>query len=375
MKFLFVIQGEGRGHMTQAIALADILLEGGHNLTAVCIGKSKRRQIPDFVYQNIKSPIHTFESPNFISDKKDKSINIGKTIIHNLRKWPIYKESLTEIDNLVTKHQPDVILNFYDILAGLYRAIYQPKCQFWTIGHQYLAGHPAFEFPRNSLFKTLIFKLNNKLTSLNADLKLALSFQPLPQTNEKTLVLPPLLRKEIRHLKATQHDFILAYTVNPGYGEEILEFSKANPGIKVEAFWDKKGAPNHYRPLPNLVFHQLNDRLFLEKMAACRGLITTAGFESVCEAIYLGKKVMMIPVKGQFEQSCNALDAINAGAGIQALSFDIQKFDTYLKKESSQKEIQNKWADQFSGIFKNLLEEKTALTPEVITNPHYVALN
>lgn len=191
MKFLFIVQGEGRGHMTQAIALAELLQEKGHQLCAVCIGKSSRRQIPDFVYQKINAPIHTFDSPNFVSDKNDKSIKIGKTITHNIRKWSVFKNSLSEIDKIVKQYQPDVILNFYDILAGFYSLIYRPKCQFWTIGHQYLAGHPEFEFPKNSLFKTLIFKINNQLTSFGSDLELALSFQPFAQKREKVRILPP----------------------------------------------------------------------------------------------------------------------------------------------------------------------------------------
>ena len=32
MKFLFIVQGEGRGHLTQAITLENILLRNGHEV-------------------------------------------------------------------------------------------------------------------------------------------------------------------------------------------------------------------------------------------------------------------------------------------------------------------------------------------------------
>jgi len=60
-------------------------------------------------------------------------------------------------------------------------------------------------------------------------------------------------------------------------------------------------------------------------MAKCKGLVTTAGFESVSEAMFLRKPVLMIPVKGHFEQFCNSRDAFKIGAGIFSEKFEINK--------------------------------------------------
>ena len=38
MKFLFIVQGEGRGHLTQAITLEEILLRNGHEQFAAFAG-------------------------------------------------------------------------------------------------------------------------------------------------------------------------------------------------------------------------------------------------------------------------------------------------------------------------------------------------
>lgn len=51
-------------------------------------------------------------------------------------------------------------------------------------------------------------------------------------------------------------------------------------------------------------------------MGGCKAYLTTAGFESVCEALYLGKPVLMVPV--HVEQECNAWDAQKVGAGVRA---------------------------------------------------------
>nr|MCU0374824.1 glycosyl transferase [Chitinophagaceae bacterium] len=45
----------------------------------------------------------------------------------------------------------------------------------------------------------------------------------------------------------------------------------------------------------------------------CHGIITGGGFETPAEALYLKKKLMCIPIRGQYEQECNAAALQQAG--------------------------------------------------------------
>ena len=58
----------------------------------------------------------------------------------------------------------------------------------------------------------------------------------------------------------------------------------------------------------NIEFYLPQETAFLEALRTCSVLISTAGFESVCEALYLNKPVWVVPVEGQFEQYCNAFE-------------------------------------------------------------------
>ena len=316
------------------------------------------RKIPDFVFQNLKGPIYQIESPNFISDKDNKKILLGKSIFFNLFKLPNFLNSLKEIDEAVAFHKPDVIINFYDILGGIYNFLYRPKAISWVIGHQYLIFHPAFPYAKSSFLEKSLFQINTKMTALGADRMFALSFQKYPEIpHSKVTIFPPILRELIFDLKPQHGDFILTYMVNSGYGDEVMRFAKKNPEINIEAFWDKKDCEKTHQELPNLVFHQIDDRLFLEKMASCRGLLSTAGFESICEAMYLGKPVMMVPVAGQYEQACNALDAVNSGAGISNHEFDFHYFHSYLNSNEYIPTQMKSWAEMASTIFEKEIEK------------------
>ena len=55
MKYLFVVQGEGRGHFTQALSLKSMLEKNGHEVVAVLVGCSAKRTLPGFFTKRIKS--------------------------------------------------------------------------------------------------------------------------------------------------------------------------------------------------------------------------------------------------------------------------------------------------------------------------------
>ena len=355
MKFLFIVQGEGRGHMTQAIAFSHLLKSQGHELVGVIIGKSQRRSIPEFFSRQISAPIHPVESPNFETDGDHKKILLAKTLQKNFQKLGTFWKSLKTIDRMVKDSEPDIILNFYDLLGGLYNFLFRPQAEFWVIGHQYLISHPDFKFAPGRPLEKALFQLNTYFTALGAKEKLALSFLPQHPTQRKIRVVPPLLRKEVKLLNTSQYDFYLAYLVNPGYASEIRNFAQKCPHINIKAYWDKKDATEIEHPLPNLSFHRVNDLTFLQDMAACKGLACTAGFESVCEAMYLGKPVLMIPVAGQYEQACNALDGETSGAGVASGSFDFSLLEKAEKKDTEASLIYQEWVDSWPNVFRKLM--------------------
>lgn len=358
MKFVFLVQGEGRGHMTQALSFAELIRSQGHELAAVVVGKSERRIIPDFFIQKIGAEVFPVSSPNFESDGTEKRILLGKTIRKNLNRLPEFWKSLEKINKVLDDTQPDFVVNFYEALGGWYHLFFHSKATWWAIGHQYLEAHPEFHFVKGRPVEKFLFRLHTRITSLGAKERLALSF--LPKENFGNLkVVPPLLRKEIKLLSLSKENFYLAYMVNSGYATEVVDYAQKHPETNIKAFWDKKEAQEVEQNLPNLSFHRVNDQTFLQAMAACKGLVCTAGFESVCEAMYLGKPVVMIPVAGQYEQACNALDAEASGAGMASENFDFGKLESLTQSNSEATLEVRAWNSAWPTILRELIEKHT----------------
>ncbi len=358
MRYLFIVQGEGRGHMTQAISLSEILRNAGHEVVHVLVGKSQRREIPSFFYEKIHAPVTTFESPNFTVDAKNKKIRVWHSIWVNLTIAPVFFRSISQIRSKVEETQPDVIVNFYELLGGLYAWRYKVSAHIVVVGHQYLLEHPKFIFPRGYWIDKLLLSINSWIIARKADKKLALSFRPMPDIiRKKIYVVPPLLRSEVKKLNPQNRGFILGYLLNAGYAEEIERWHSRHPEFELHFFWDKSDAPEDYKIDDKLWFHRLNDVKFLDMMSKCGGYCSTAGFESICEAMYLGKPIMMVPTYGHFEQACNALDATLSGAGIQNKIFNLDPFIEYLPHHKDVSVQFRQWADSSQEKFLQLLTQ------------------
>ena len=60
MKYLFIIQGEGRGHLTQAMTMEKLLHSRGHEVVEMLVGKSESRTLPAFFTEGVNAPITYF---------------------------------------------------------------------------------------------------------------------------------------------------------------------------------------------------------------------------------------------------------------------------------------------------------------------------
>ena len=161
-----------------------------------------------------------------------------------------------------------------------------------------------------------------RLTAIGSVKKLALSFRKMREAPlGGIVVVPPLLRQEVLDAVPSNGSYLHGYLLNSGFSEEIRSWHSRHPSVPMHFFWDKKDQRAEVIIDDCLSFHQLDDTLFLRYMSGAKAYATTAGFESVCEAMYLNKPVLMVPT--HIEQACNAYDASLSGAGVVADCFDL----------------------------------------------------
>ena len=350
-KCLFLVQGEGRGHMTQSISMKQMLEDAGMEVCEVIIGKSSLRKVPDFYYERIKTQVTTIESPNMSMDRSFKKVKPYATFIKNVFLFPRYLKGLKVIHEKVKEHNPDFIVNFYEPLCGIYNLLYRPGIPVISIAHHYMFLHSYYAMPERKRFLNFSLKALTWLTSFGSAKRLALSFYPFGNDPSKSIcVVPPLLRGEVMNQEVNKQNYLLIYLLNPGYINDILAWHKLNPKTELHCFTDRKDIVDTVQYDSTLFFHQVNDRKFMGMMANAKGVVTTAGFESVCEAMYMGKPVFMVPVEGHYEQYCNSVDAIRTNLGMTDSKFDISRFLSYVDSYSADNATFTEWVEQSQQI-------------------------
>lgn len=352
MRFVFLVQGEGRGHMTQAIALSRMLQEAGHEVSAVIIGKSEQRVIPPFFFDKIGATVTAVESPNFLPDSHGKGVKVFASVVYNILRIGRYFRSIRTIRRIILQEKPDVVINFYELLGGITWLLYRPTPKLICVGHQYLLWHQGFIYPKGHWLDKKLLTLNSWITSIGTSKYLALAFHNLPPAhNPKIRVVPPLLREEVFQCQPANHGYIHGYMLNRGYATEIKAWHLKHPKIPLHFFWDNREAAEETRIDDTLTFHKINDTKFLAMMADSMAYCSTAGFESICEAFYLGKPTMIIPTANHFEQLCNSVDAQLAGAGIASNKFDLSRLLDYIPQYGDKYKEFRQWANHARDYF------------------------
>ena len=352
MKYLFIVQGEGRGHLTQAIALAQMLRKNGHEVVEVLVGKNRNRTLPRFFEEQIGCRLRTFDSPAFDYGKTGKKGKLARTILVNTtpKKLARWQKRINTITRRIEKCSPDVVVNFYEILAGIANLTHRFKVPVVSIAHQFLVDHPDYAHRSKTDQGQFVLRLNNMLCSLGTTKTLALSFYPLKDYyRERMAVVPPLLRREVFELTPCDDGHILCYVLNAAYADELRAWHAKNPGRELHVFWDKKDAPATMEVDKGFTLHRIDDRKFLSLMEGCAGYATTAGFESVCEAMWLGKPVLMVPA--HIEQEINAADAAGVGAGIVGKEFDLSRLTEFIPQYAADTEGFRRWVASGEELF------------------------
>lgn len=316
MKFIFIIQTEGKGHLTQAISLRQILQDKGHEVLTAWAGISLFRRTPGFLVHPFGKSLRRFPAPNFIPDIKRKGILPVLSILFNLLFFPVYLISVLVLAMNIRFSGADAVVNFYELSGGLaYRLSFSRK-KYFVISHHYSFENPDFDWPGGYPLQKKLLLLHNRLCHPAGTTALALSFgdDRKGRYPEGILRVSPLLRKEITSAQTEKMEHVHVYLLNRGLIGQIIHWCREQPGTEVRLFCPVQDMRSVNKPA-NLIIFPYGDTMFIESLRTSSMVICTAGFETVCEAVYLGKKAFLIPSGRHYEQLCNLADAQNSCAG------------------------------------------------------------
>lgn len=128
----------------------------------------------------------------------------------------------------------------------------------------------------------------------------------------------PVIRSDVRRLNPARGGHVTVYL--PAFDPETLQsiFAK-HSAVQWEIF---SPLCEETRNRGNVTLYPVGNEPFLKSMENSLGVLTSAGFETCAEAIYLKKKLMVVPIRNQYEQMCNAAALEKLGVSVSATMGD-----------------------------------------------------
>lgn len=292
MKILYAFNGTGYGHASRAMSILPILKH--YDVDILVSGEMN----PIDIGQNIKYRLKGF---TFVYD--NGKLDYWKTF-RQLNIFQFIKDILS-----LPVEQYDLIISDFEPISA-----YAAKLR--GIKSLSLSHHAAFlseETPR----PPKVDKVAEWILKNYAPCKYNVGFH-FKQYDD--FILSPHIRSVIRDNKnkTERKGFILVY-LSAYNVDELVEIFEGYPDYQFVIFSPQIAKPGWNKS--NVRFKPTNPSDFMYALLQCNGVITGGGFETVAEALYLNKRVLTIPIKGQYEQECNAIAASGIHNGYKGTLF------------------------------------------------------
>jgi uncharacterized protein (TIGR00661 family) len=276
MNIFYAIQATGNGHISRAMELLPFIQQYG-NVDIFLSGSNA----------NLKS--------NIPVTYKSKGVSLFYGNRGGLDYWKMMKDFSPV---RIYKEAKDLPVEKYDIVINDFESITSLACKLKRVpsinfGHQ--ASFMSKNTPR-PLKRDLAgeFVLKNYAT--------ATTYAGLHFESYDEFIYSPVIKDDILKAEVTDKGHITVYLSH--YSDEVVRKS-LHPlkDLQFEVFSKKEKA---IRKDGNITFIPVDGAAFNKSMISAHGIITGAGFETPAEALYMGKKLLCLPIKGQYEQLCNA---------------------------------------------------------------------
>lgn len=326
MKILYAIQGTGNGHLSRAREIIPLLREKCE-VDLLVSGYQADVELPLEVKYQLRGL-------SFIFGKKG-GVDLWNTYIEaNSKKF------MEEVRSLPVEEY-DFVLNDFEPVSAW--ACHKKKIPCIAFSHQSAVLDKNVPKPDKKDFLGRFILKNYAPTSA----KFGLHFCRYAKD-----IFTPVIRSEIRNIENTNLGHYTVYL--PSYDDNFLSeiLRETSPDIKWQIF-SKRATQVTLKQ--NIEIYPVSNDGFIRSMTTSCGVLCGAGFETPAEAMFLGKKLLVIPMQNQYEQQCNA--AALKGIGVTVIKkLKTKHIETLREWISSDFRIEINYPDITARIINQIFE-------------------
>ncbi|MDY9922532.1 MJ1255/VC2487 family glycosyltransferase [Methanobacterium sp.] len=315
-RILYSVCGEGMGHAIRGRVLLNHLTKNNE----VHIFASDRAY--DYLAAHFDN---VYEIGGFNTVYKDNTVQNTKTFIKGMKDLPgDLKNSLRLMYSVAKAVKPQIIISDFEFYSNLLSKIM--RVPLISLDNMHVLTQAELEVPRKYRTDRIAAEgVVRSFIQLPTVYLITSYFYPPLKNSSKTKYFPPVLRDTIMELEPYNGEHVLVYQTSASNVRLLDILKEFDDEFIVYGFHrDERDG--------NLLFKSFNEDEFFNDLAQARAVISNGGFTLISEALYLGKPVLSVPVKKQFEQILNALYMDRLGYGEFHEDLDRDDIENFLSK-------------------------------------------
>lgn len=316
-RILYGVAGEGFGHSSRSHVIGQHLIDGGHEVFFAASRKSL-----SYLRKHFANKVHEIAGLSLVY--RDGNLLPIKTLATNLAQ--VLRNRRTNLELYRTVFDPfcpDLVISDFEPFTACWA--WRHGVPFISVDHQHLLTMCDLEHPRDQRGARWSAQIVTRCHYFGAAAYLIVNFFRVPVKHRQAILMPPVVRPVVESLRPTRGDHILIYMTDTSWKDRLGALLNSFRGRRFRVY-----GFDEVRQVGNCQFKRTSTESFLQDLASCRGVITTAGFSLLSECLYLKKKMLLLPVQGQYEQIVNARYAERLGLALNRTALTAQALTEYL---------------------------------------------
>lgn len=276
MRILYAIQGTGNGHLSRSMDIVPLLQKMG-DVDVLVSGTQGDLSLP---FQ-VKYVLHGF---GFVFGKKG-GVDIWASFVRSR-----FRKFIQEINTLPIEDY-DLVINDFEPVSAWACYLKNKPC----IGLSHQSAVLAEKAPKpdeTDMMGKLILKNYAPVTA-----QYGFHFAKFD-----TNIFTPVIRQQVRQQAISNKGHYTVYL--PAYDDKrLVKRLTEFPDVQWDVFSKHNKKTFKHK---NVSIQPIDNEKFIKSMAASAAVLCGGGFETPAEALFMRKKLLVIPMKTQYEQQLNA---------------------------------------------------------------------
>ena len=317
-RILYGVAGEGFGHSCRSHLIGQHLVDAGHEVVFIASRKSL-----SYLRKHFGANVHEVFGLCFVY--QNRNLLPLRTLAANLAQLRDRRGADKELySKVIEPFDPNVVISDFEPFSVLWA--WRHGVPLVSINHQDMLTMCELDHPPGQRLARLSAQLVTRCHHVGTAAHVILNFFCAPVKHALGVLAPPVVRPIARSFSPSRAEHILIYSTDPSWKSRLLRILAAFPAQRFNIY-----GFNEKQRIGNCLLSKNSTEGFLQDLASCRGVIATAGFSLISECLHFRKKMLLLPIEGQYEQIINAFYADKLGFALHRRRLDTRALGEYLE--------------------------------------------